>query len=103
MVWQHISNLQWVQSNHNMLLWIEFVEMAKQSYFQSPYIGASFDLLKAVAEQYEFLYKVTQNMQWKRSDLLKMIDNYEYYLELSKRTSNILVPDIKAGNWCVIP
>ncbi|KAF1807507.1 hypothetical protein FB192DRAFT_1023508 [Mucor lusitanicus] len=74
----------------------EFVEMAKQSYFQSPYIGASFDLLKAVAEQYEFLYKVTQNMQWKRSDLLKMIDNYEYYLELSKRTSNILVPDIKA-------
>ncbi|KAL9537228.1 hypothetical protein MBANPS3_011967 [Mucor bainieri] len=73
----------------------EFIEAAKQSYFQSPYIGTSFDLLKAVAEQYRFLYKVTQEIQWKRSDFLKMIDNYEYYLELSKRSSNVLVPDIR--------
>lgn len=85
-----------------MFLWIEFIETAKQSYFQSPFIGSSFDLLKAVAEQYKFLYKVTQTIGWKRSDFLKMIDNYEYYLELSKRTSYALVPDIKAGNFCAI-
>ncbi|EPB92710.1 hypothetical protein HMPREF1544_00439, partial [Mucor circinelloides 1006PhL] len=42
----------------------EFIETAKQSYFQSPYTCSSFDLLKAVAEQYEFLYKVTQTIQW---------------------------------------
>lgn len=58
-----------VYSNY-MLWWIEFIETAKQSYFQSPYTGSSFDLLKAVAEQYEFLYKVTQTIQWKRSKWL---------------------------------
>lgn len=78
-----------------MLWWIDFIEPAKQSYFQSPYIGSSFDLLKAVAEQYKFLYKVTQTIQWKRWKWLIIT-------ELSKQTSNFLVSDIKAVNCCII-
>ena len=78
----------------------EFIELAKKTYFCTPYIQSSIDLLTAVAEQYEFLHKITQTLKWSALDYNKMILHYKHYLELSQVTSEnpniILIPDYKA-------
>lgn len=80
---------------------IEFIKEIEETFFYSPYIGISVDLIQAVAEEYAFSYKVTQTTGWKSpNDHIKSVVQYDRFIELILNTetpSVAPVPNIRIG------
>ncbi|KAL7309345.1 hypothetical protein PS15m_011444 [Mucor circinelloides] len=77
----------------------DFIETARNTYFGSPYICSSSDLLKEVVEKYAFQYTVTQTLKWTAQDFSKMALDYHHFARLNEIAANnpdiILVPTYK--------
>ncbi|GAN04990.1 hypothetical protein MAM1_0079d04458 [Mucor ambiguus] len=77
----------------------EFIEAAKSTYFGSPYICSSSDLIKELVSNYAFHYKVTQILKWTAQDFSKMPLDYLHFARLNeaaaKKRDFILVPTYK--------
>ncbi|EPB92708.1 hypothetical protein HMPREF1544_00437 [Mucor circinelloides 1006PhL] len=77
----------------------DFIERARNTYFGSPYICSSSDLIKEVVEKYAFQYTVTQTLKWTAQDFSRMALDYQHFARLNEIAANnpdiILVPTYK--------